>query len=191
MGEERGYFVRVGSPDHPNPGAVPGREFLGNDHGPRPRRRRRRQIARPIGTLLVIAAIGFFVWAQVAPESAANHDLRNAIADARSAVQKASTDPSLKRAEIFYNQQYADTGSYPYLSDTAQHDDPNTDFGVGVTVIWCSNNAVVLQSMTGSGSLSRLLVGGKTIGDVFGEQQCPASLSNPVPWTVPKTTKST
>jgi hypothetical protein len=184
MGEERGYFVRVGSPDHPNPGAVPGREFLGNDHGPRPRRRRRRQIARPIGTVLAVAAIGFFVWAQIAPESAANHDLRSAIADARGAVMKASTDPSLKRAEIFYNQQYSDTGAYPYLSDNDQHNGSNTDFGVGVTTLWCNAHAIVLQSMTGSGSLSRLLVDGKTVGDVFGEQQCPADLSNPTPWSV-------
>jgi hypothetical protein len=182
MGEQSGYFVRVGSPAHPSPGAVPGRELLGNDHGPRPRRRRRREIGRPIGVVLAVLAIGFFVWAQLAPESAANHDLRNVIADARGAVEKASTDPSLKQAENYYNQQYTDTGSYPYLSDNDQHNGSATDFGVGVTVLWCSRQAVVLQSMTGSGSLSRLLLNGKTVGDVFGEQQCPANLAIPTPW---------
>jgi hypothetical protein len=185
MGDHQGYFVQYGSQKHSAPAAVAGREHLGNDHGPRPRRRRKRQIARPIGIVLGVAAVGFFAWAQIAPESAANHDIAGVIAKAKSAVENASTDPSLKRAALYYDQQYEVTGSYPVLSEDAQHDDPNTNFGVGVTVLWCTRNAVVLQSMTGAGSLSRLLLNGNEVGDVLGEHQCPADLSNPLPWKLP------
>ncbi|MCU1426378.1 MAG: hypothetical protein JWL83_378 [Actinomycetia bacterium] len=159
------------------------RAGLGNDR-PRPRRRKRTNFARPIGTLLAVVAIGWFAWAQIDQNSVANHQLSGVIKDARGLVEKASTDPSLKRAENFFNSEYTGTGSYPNLSDQQLHSGANTDFGVGVEVSWCSANAVVLQSMTGSGALSRLLVSGKTVGDVFGTRPCPANLANLAPWTV-------
>lgn len=129
--------------------------------------------------------VGWIVWAQVDQNSAANRDIRNAINSARGAVEKASTDPSLKRAEIYFNDQFARTGAYPNLTDDQQHDNASTDFGVGVTVKWCNYQAVVLQSLTGSGSLSRLLMNGQSIGDVLGEHDCPASLQDPAPWKLP------
>ena len=41
---------------------------------------------------------------------------------------------------------------------------------------------MVLTSLTGSGTISRLLLAGKDMGDVHGLQHCPADLTNPLPW---------
>src|SRR5689334_22206351 len=156
MGADRGYFVRLGTEHHGVMPGVPVRGAAGSDHSARPRRHRRPPIVRPIVSVLLALAIGWFVWAQVDQNSSANRDIQHAIQSARGAVQKASTDPDLKRAAVYFDDQFARTGSYPNLTDDQQHDNPETDFGVGVTVKWCNYQAVVLQSLTGSGSLSRL-----------------------------------
>jgi hypothetical protein len=137
----------------------------------------------PIGTILVVVIVGGLLWLQFNQDSTAGREVKQAIADAKGAVVKASTDPDLKRAEVFYDDQYTATGSYPNLTDTQLHNGSGTDFGVGVSVLWCSPRAVVLQSMTGTGALSRLLVGGASFGDLLGSRQCPADPTNPLPWT--------
>jgi hypothetical protein len=133
---------------------------------------------------LLVGALGWLAWAQFDQQSSANRELNRVINKARGMVVAASTDPTLKRAEIYYNNQFHATGSYPNLTDQQQHDGTETDFGVGVTVSWCSSDMVVLQSMTGSGAISRLLRNGATVGDVLGTHDCPADLSTLTPWTV-------
>jgi hypothetical protein len=186
MAADRGYFVRMAPPPGaaPTPAEAPSRAGLGNGPGPRPRRKRRRPIVKPIATLLAILAGGWLVWAQLDQESSANHELNRVITKARGMVVAASTDPTLKRAELYYNAQYKSTGAYPNLTDDQQHNGSDTDFGVGVTVDYCNEQAVVLQSMTGSGAVSRLLIHGSTIGDVLGTHDCPVDLSDPTPWSL-------
>ena len=68
------------------------------------------------------------------------------------------------------------------MSDTAIQDDPKAGFGLSMNFTWCSPQAVVLQSLSAGGSVSRLLVDGKDLGNVNGAQQCPANLAKPAPW---------
>jgi hypothetical protein len=66
--------------------------------------------------------------------------------------------------------------------DADLRDDPDAGWGVGVTTKWCSNDAIVMQSLTGGGTISRLLLAGADYGDVHGKHDCPADLTNPLPW---------
>ncbi len=182
MGADR-YFVRIAPPPAGGTPDLTNRAGLGTDR-PRRRRRKKLHLGRPLGTVLLVGVVAWFAWAQFDQSSTANHQLKTVIGDAKQMVVNASTDPTLKRAEIFYNQQFSATGSYPNLNDQQLHNGQNTDFGVGVTVQWCAPNVVVLQSMTGTGAISRLLESGKTIGDALGTHNCPADYANPTPWTV-------
>jgi len=49
-------------------------------------------------------------------------------------------------------------------------------------VSWCSPRDVVLISLTASGTVSRLLLDGKVVGDVHGKAACPTDLVEPLPW---------
>jgi len=40
----------------------------------------------------------------------------------------------------------------------------------------------VLVALTAAGTVSRLLVDGKVVGDVSGQEPCPADLTKPLPW---------
>jgi hypothetical protein len=181
MGADRAYFVRIALPPNAT-SAAGGRAGLGGDGGHR--RRRRRRIHIPVGFVVVVLVGAWFVWAQV-QEGGARGQIQHAIDDARGAVQRASTDPGLRRAADYFNAQYAREGRYEQMSDSELRDDSSADWGVGVTVLWCNDNAMVLQSMTGAGSLSRLLLNGSSLGDVLGEHACPVDLSNPQPWRFP------
>jgi hypothetical protein len=70
------------------------------------------------------------------------------------------------------------------LSDTERETDPTADFGVGVTVELCNQQAVVLRSLTGAGTVSRLLLNGRDLGDAIGEHACPSDYARPTPWKV-------
>ena len=56
-------------------------------------------------------------------------------------------------------------------------------FGLGMSFVWCNAQAVVLRAPTADGSVSRLLVTGKDLGEVNGAPVCPANLQKPSPWT--------
>jgi hypothetical protein len=159
------------------------RAGLGSGGGVNPRRRRR-GFRVPVAFLVVLAIGGWFAWAQFAA-GGASKEVHSAIDKARGMVEHATTDPSLKRAATYFNAQYARDGHYTNLTESEQRDDPDADWGVGVTVVECSPQAMVLQSLTGAGSVSRLLVAGKDYGDVLGEPPCPIDLTKPTPWTVP------
>jgi hypothetical protein len=88
----------------------------------------------------------------------------------------------LKRAATYFNEQHARDGRYTDLSEAAQRADPDADWGVGVVVDWCNEQAMVLRSLTGSGTVSRLLLRGHDLGDASGEHACPSDYANPLPW---------
>jgi len=54
---------------------------------------------------------------------------------------------------------------------------------------WCSPAAVVLTSSAVGGTVSRLLLSGKDLGNVSGVYGCPANLNKPLPWKVRKPAK--
>jgi hypothetical protein len=162
---ERDYFVRIGAP-------VP---------APEPRHRRRR-VHVPIGVVVIVFLAAWMLWAQ-SHAGGARAQIEHAIEKARGAVEHATTDPGLKRAAIYFNAQYERDGRYTSLSDAERGTDPAADWGVGVTVELCSPQVMVLRSLTGAGTVSRLLLSGRDLGDAIGEHACPSDYANPKPWT--------
>jgi len=77
---------------------------------------------------------------------------------------------------------YRQRGSYPNETQAQLDQDPDASWGAGMDVTWCTPRAVVLTSLTASGTVSRLLLDGKVVGDVEGRVACPADLVNPLPW---------
>jgi hypothetical protein len=148
-----------------------------------PRRRRyghRRSSIRPLHVVGLLL-LGWLVWAMTTPGgvSARIEDSSDTI---RGWLWDATTDPGLKRAANYYNTRFRAEGSYPQMTAEEIREDPNAGWGIGVEVNWCSNQAIVLQSLTGHGTISRLLVAGQDLGDVEGEVGCPTDLANPTPW---------
>jgi hypothetical protein len=177
-GDRGDYFVRLApapGPEHRPPAF---------DEEQRPathrRRRRRRFSIRPLH-VVGLAVLGWLAWAATTPGGVPAR--LEAISESiEGLLDDATTDPGLKRAATYYNARYERDGAYPDLTEEEIRNDPDAGWGVGVDVSWCSREAIVLQSMTGRGTISRLLVGGRDLGDVPGEQACPADLTNPLPW---------
>jgi hypothetical protein len=176
-----GYFVRVGRAE-PGTAAPAGRivDPIRESLPEPPRRRRRAFTVRPLPFLL-LALVAWVAWASQT-EGGVTARVEDLIDRGRDAVVDATTDPNLKRAATFYNERYELEGRYPKLTQTQLRNDPEAGFGIGVDVHWCSNAAIVLQSRTGHGSISRLLLRGVDVGDVSGEVDCPVDLTNPQPW---------
>jgi hypothetical protein len=178
-----GYFVRLGPATTQE---APPRYDDYDDGPPRPKKRRTRVNfkLRPL-TLIGLLLLGWLGWAATTPGgvSARVDGIANKL---QSLVDDATTDPGLKRAANYYNQRYSEQGAYPQLSEQDLRDDPDAGWGVGVDTEWCSRNAMVLTSLTGSGTISRLLYGGEDLGDVHGLQHCPSDLTDPLPWKLEK-----
>jgi hypothetical protein len=130
-----------------------------------------------VGLLL----LGWLAWASTTPGgvNARFEDIGDKL---QGVVDDATTDPGLKRAASYYNDRFARDASYPRLSDEQLREDPEAGWGMGVDVEWCSSNAIVIHSLTGRGTISRLLVSGDDLGDVPGKIPCPTDLINPLPW---------
>jgi hypothetical protein len=181
MAADRGYFVRIApAPDAAASTANP-RAGLGGDGPSRPARRR---VHVPLGLVVLLALGGWLTWAQTR-EGGARAQIQHAIDNARGAVEKATTDPGMKRAATYFNEQYARDGKYQQWTEAQQRADPNVDWGVGVEVNYCNPQALVLHSLAGSGTISRLLLRGRDLGDAIGKHACPVDYENPVPWSVP------
>jgi hypothetical protein len=180
---DRGYYVRLAPP---TPSMVTGsRTGLGRDpihvHH---HRQRRTQFHVPLTALLVLAVAAWFGWAQL-QEGGARRQIQHAIDSARGAVEHATSDPGMKRAALYFDAQYARDGHYTQMSDAALRDDASADWGVGVSVTYCNDQAMVLQSLTGAGTVSRLLLRGADLGDALGEHGCPLDYTNLAPWKPP------
>jgi hypothetical protein len=180
---DRGYYVRLASS---TPTMVTGaRTGLGRDTIQLHHHHRRRvQFHVPLSAVLVLAVGGWFGWAQL-QEGGARHQIQHAIDEARGVVDRATSDPGMKRAALYFNSQYARDGHYTQMTDTELRDDAAADWGVGVSVQYCNDQAMVLQSLTGAGTVSRLLLRGIDVGDALGEHGCPLDYANPLPWKVP------
>jgi hypothetical protein len=182
-----GYFVRldVDSPDGHGPtGHTPiGREGLGGPGPPLKHRRRRGVRGRAVFLVIVAGGLGiWFSWAAQRPGGVSG-TVNGWISHVRGDVAKISSDPDLAKARRYYNGQYQATGVYPRLSEA---DLAAVGVGVGVNVDWCNAQAVVIQGASGGGTVSRLLLSGKDLGEVIGKSTCPTDFADPFPWKAPK-----
>jgi len=148
------------------------------------RRPKRRTQIRPAAVLLLIVA-GWLAWAYTTPGGPSAR-IRGWIDHTRTDVADVSLGPGLHRTANYFDQLYATRGSYPNLSETQLQQDPNVAFGINMGYQWCSPGAVVLTSNGAGGSVSRLLLAGKDLGNVSGVYGCPGNLAKPLPWKIPK-----
>jgi hypothetical protein len=185
------YFVKIGAETpvgHGPSGRAPtGREGLGTPGGPRKHRRRRGVRGRAVFLALLIVGVGTWAyWAQQRPGGISG-TVSSWVASVRGDVAKVSSDPDLAKARRYFNGQYAATSQYPNMSE---NDLAGVGIGVGVTVDWCSPQAVVIQGASGGGTASRLLLAGKDLGEVQGQYPCPNDMTHPAPWKLSAAKKS-
>jgi len=191
------YFVRLDAPppssrhtplqrgrwdEPPAPVARP----TGRSKEPRRSKRRpkRRTEIRPTAVLLLLVA-AWLAWAYTTPGGPSAR-IQGWIDHTRTDVADVSLGPGLHKTANYFNGLYATQGSYPHLSDTQLQEDPNAAFGINMGYQWCSPSAVVLTSNGAGGSVSRLLLSGRDLGNVSGSYGCPGDLTKPLPWRVPK-----
>jgi hypothetical protein len=134
--------------------------------------------------LLTIVLLGLGSWTAWASQrpGGVSGTVDGWISSVRGDVAKASADPDLATARRYFNKQYAATNAYPRLSEA---DLTTAGIGVGVTVEWCSAQAVVIQGGSGGGTASRLLLAGHDLGELPDRYDCPIDLANPAPWKAP------
>jgi len=146
------------------------------------KRRKRRIHVRP-GWIVALALAAWLGWAYTTPGGPSAR-IGGWIDHTRGVVADASVNPDVRRSAAYFNGLYASQGSYPSLSDSAIQASPG--FGLSETLVYCGPQAIVLQSLTSGGSISRLLLAGQDLGNVNGTRGCPSNLLQPAPWKLPK-----
>jgi hypothetical protein len=180
------YFVRLDEPAPPSRSTPTGRDadWAGSARGPVPahKRRKRKLRIRPVW-IVALAVFGWLGWAYTTPGGPSAR-VRSWIDNTRSDIATASVNPDIHENAAYFNSLYEAQGSYPDLSDSAVQTTPG--FSISEQFVWCGPRAVVLQSASPAGALSRLLLDGKDLGNAPAARGCPANLSNPAPWKLPK-----
>ena len=179
------YFVNLDAPPAPSRTTPVGRDHrYVEDGGPVPayKRRKRKIHVRP-GWLLALLLALWIGWAYTTPGGPSAR-IRGWIDHTRGVVAEASVNPDLRRNAAYFNSLYEAQGQYPDLSQSVIDGTPG--FGLTETLVYCGPQAIVLQSLSSGGSLSRLLLAGRDLGNVSGTVGCPTNLSAPVPWKIPK-----
>ena len=184
---ETSYFVRLDTPPPVSRHTPLERERHWEQPPPGARRRRKRSGIRPVGILLLIPLVRVG-WAYTTPGGPSAR-INEWIDKTRDDVADASASPSLRQTAIYFNGLYATQGSYPNVSDLTLQGDPKAGFGLSMVFTWCSPRDVVIQSPSAGGTISKLLVDGKDLGNVVGAATCPANIAHPAPWTASKPAK--
>lgn len=184
---EGSYFVNLDAPPAPARNTPLSRERHWVDApagGPVPakKRRKRKFRIRP-GWVLALALLSWIGWAYTTPGGPSAR-IRDWVDHTRGDIAQASVNPDVHRSAEYFDSLYATQGSYPNLADSAIQASPG--FGLSETLLWCGPRAVVLQSLSSGGSLSRLLLDGKDLGNVQNSRGCPTNYANPAPWKVSK-----
>jgi hypothetical protein len=130
---------------------------------------------------MVLAAVGALVWANAQPGGLSKR-LAGIQSSIKGAVSNVTESRDLEKATKTFNGWYDQQGQYPKYSQSELDQRTDAPWGAGMDLSWCSPRDVVLISLTASGTVSRLLLDGKKIGDVPGRGACPADLVNPLPW---------
>ena len=158
---------------------VPGWPSDGPEPGP-PRRRAPRHI--PWGRYCFGAlAAAVLLWATLSP-GGIEERLTGISSSMRGAVSDLTENRDLDKASKMFDAWYVQQGSYPEYTQSQLDDQAGAAWSEGMDVSWCTPRDVVLTSLTASGTVSRLLLDGKVVGDVDGRVACPVDLVNPVPW---------
>jgi hypothetical protein len=145
-----------------------------------PRHRYRRPI--PWGRWFLFAVVlAVLVWAAGSPGGISAR-LAGLDSSIRGTVSNITESRDLENATKMFDNWYDQKGQYPDYTQSQLDEQPNTSWGVGMDVNWCTPRAIVLTSLTASGTVSRLLIDGKKVGDVPGRIGCPVDLVNPLPW---------
>ena len=196
--QESSYFVRLDAPPSSSrntplqrerwdePASPVGGRSSGRPEKPHRRPKRRMQI-RP-AVLLLVLVLGWVAWAYTTP-GGPEARIRGWIDHTRTDVNDVSLGPGLRQTAVYFNGLYASQGSYPDMSESEIQQDPNAAFGINMGFTWCGPSAIVLVSNGAGSSVSRLLLGGRDLGNVSGTYGCPANLSKPAPWKIPKAAK--
>jgi len=176
------YFVKLGGDSYADNRAIAGRTGLGSEGPVKKRPRRRRMRGRAIFFVLVVVGLGSWTyWASQRPGGVSG-TVNGWIDNMRGKVDSVSTDPDIGTARRYFNRQYSMTNAYPQMTES---DLAAAGIGVGVNVVWCNAHAVVIQGASGGGTVSRLLVSGRDLGELKGQYDCPADLTRPTPWKRP------
>jgi hypothetical protein len=180
------YFVNLDTPSAPSRTTPLGREarYAEDARAPLPvhKPRKRKVRVRP-AWIFVIAVASWFGWAYTTPGGPSAR-IGGWIDHTRGIVAEASVNPDVRRSAQYFNGLYASQGRYPVLSDSEIQASPG--FGLSERLIYCGPRAIVLQSLSSGGSLSRLLLAGDDLGNVSNRVDCPTNLSDPAPWKLPK-----
>jgi len=97
-------------------------------------------------------------------------------------VSELTQNSQLEKATKMYNGWFDDQGRYPNYTQSQLDESSDSSWGAGMDVAWCTPRDIVLTSLTAAGTVSRLLIDGKKVGDVTGRVACPVDLVNPLPW---------
>ncbi len=131
-------------------------------------------------TILVVGVAALLLWAATSP-GGIRARLTGIDSSLSGAISQVTKNRDLENATKMFDGWYQQQGRYPNYTQ-AQLDQSATSWGAGMDVAWCTPRAVVLTSLTASGTVSRLLLDGQPVGDVSGRVACPADLVNPLPW---------
>jgi hypothetical protein len=181
------YFVNLDAPAPSSRTTPLGRDNRYAEGGglspvPAHKRHKRKLRIRP-AWILVIAVASWFGWAYTTPGGPTAR-IQGWIDHTRGFVADASVNPDLRRNAAYFNGLYADQGAYPNLPDSDVQATPG--FALNEKLVYCGPQAIVLQSLSSGGPLSRLLLDGKDLGNVASSRGCPTDLSHPAPWKIPK-----
>ncbi len=177
--------MRLNVDSHPGPlpdaRAPEGRTGLGLDTPKSSKRHRRRRTNRSRRLLIALVVVGLGTWTFWASQQpgGVSGTINGWIKHTRGDVADVSTDPDLATARKYFATQYAQTGTYPDLSEA---DLASAGIGVGVNVTSCTPQAVLIEGNAGGGPASWLLVAGHDLGEVVGQPACPTDLRDPAPW---------
>jgi hypothetical protein len=147
----------------------------------------RRRPRRPVPwfrVFLALVVVGGLAWASLSPGG-----LRARLSGVDSSISGTVSDltqsRSLDQASKMFNTWYTQQGAYPDYTQSQLDEMANADWSEGMNVSWCTPRDIVLTGFTASGTVSRLLIDGKVIGDLDGQVQCPVDLVDPAPWKRP------
>jgi hypothetical protein len=128
-----------------------------------------------------LAAAGALAWASLSPGGIGAR-LSGMSSSISSSVADLTQNRTLENASKMFDAWYVQQHGYPDYTQSQLDEQPNASWGEGMDVSWCTPRDVVLTSLTASGTVSRLLLDGKVVGDVQGRVGCPADLVDPAPW---------
>jgi hypothetical protein len=145
-----------------------------------PRRKRPRPVAW-FRWCLAFAAVGLVAWAMLSPGGIGAR-LSGFGSSISGTVSELTQSAELDKATKMFDRWYAEQGRYPDYTQSQLDEQPDASWGAGMDVTWCTPRDIVLTSLTAAGTVSRLLIDGKVVGDVPGRVACPVDLVDPAPW---------